>query len=611
MLNLTSRPQTSTLAIAAAGGTPPGGPTLADLHAHVSARTDLSASVKSRYLGAIEEVGNVLNRPLAAIPAELALVEERFPLDGFDPANWSTNAAYRLFRRRLQAPLREFLGVHAAQAALRAQRDDWTRLFAAVKPLTEGKVGKSVTWHPMKLAALRTFALVARAYGWQPRDLTLVEAQRIDADFAGNKRDANYRALQRLDELRDFPQLLPLLPPRPIEFIAARRTAVLTALDPSWEAQFLPWIDAVTKKNWDPVDRKFADEHNKHAHVMRSAVRTTLRIGLEIGAIGAEQADLRAILADDEILCTIAGEMFARRRRPKTDGHLLPRTSRKYLEVLNQMRAHLRIDTTMLALVLANNDVARTGKKDDNRMTPENRTFCESVVEKLHMRRRFLGSYKVLREAAEAILVQAAAENRKPTRNEIAHVRMLGAAACFAAIEIGGAPIRVENAMCLTCDGDDAQIRVPKKGKKSIKVYIPKELTKNKVDIEFPIRANKYGCHDTVLWYKRVIRPLFPHAATSPYLFPAVTKPGVHLNANYFGAQFAGLMRTVVDFPMTPHQMRHGQTSLLLDKHPTEIAAIAKRIDDTPATLHKFYAWLNSMKLVERGQDLLVGLMEH
>ena len=36
---------------------------------------------------------------------------------------------------------------------------------------------------------------------------------------------------------------------------------------------------------------------------------------------------------------------------------------------------------------------------------------------------------------------------------------------------------------------------------------------------------------------------------------------------------------------------------------------IAKRIDDTPGTLRQYYGWLNALKLIERGQDLLVGLM--
>lgn len=618
MLDLTGRPAPRVpatpvhgLATASAvSATTASQPTLADLHAHVSARTNLSTSVRTRYLGAITEAARILNKPLAGIAADLKLVEERFTLTGFDPAHWPTNAAYQTFRRRLQAPLREFLGLHAAQAALRAQQDDWTRLFAAVEPLTEGKVGAGNAWHPMKLAALRTFALVARAYAWQPRDLTFSAARQIDADFRGNKRDANYRALRSLDKLRAFPQLLPLLPPRPIGFSAPHRTPVLAPLDPKWEDQFLPWIDALTKSRWDPVDEVFTANHVGHAHVMRAAFRTALRIGLDIGAIDPASTDLTHVLADDETLCAIAREMFARSTRSKKDGRLTPRTSRKYLKALNQVRGHLGIDTTLIAQVLANNAVARKGRKADKCMTPKNQAFCEALLNKRPVRQRFLLSFRTLREAAEAILQFAALEGRALTGHERAQVRMLGTSACFAALEIGGAPIRVGNAMALTCLGEDAQIRIPPEGTKPIQVLIPAELTKNKAEIRFPIKANKFGCHDTIRWYMITIRPLFPHADTSPYLFPAVATPWAPLNPDYFGAMFAGLMRTVVDLPMTPHQMRHGQTSLLLDKYPHEVDVIAKRIDDKPATLRQFYGFVNSLKLVERGQDLLVGIME-
>ncbi len=610
MLDFSARPAPAT------DGAPPAlpaenpSPLLSDLRAHVRARTDIAASTRARYASAIDTVGEILNTPLAAIEARGDLVEERFPRDGFDPDHWSTDAAYQLFRRRLQAALREFLGAHAERARLRAIQDDWTHLLAAIEPLTEGKVGASAAWHPMKLAALQSFALVARAYGWQPRDLGPVEAARLDTDFRGNKRAANRRSLQRLDELRRFPEVLPWLPARPIGLQAAPRVPARAALPPHWEAQFLPWIEAVTKSGWDPVAQVFANDHAGHAHVMRSAFRTALRIGREIGALTADTADLLPVLADDEAMCAIAGEMFARRLRSRKDGHLEPRSSRKYLGVLNQVRAHLGLDTTLIAQILANNETAREGKAADKCMTPENRRFCESIVEKKPLRRRFLTSFEVLYAAAEDILSRAALERRKLTAHELARVRMLGVSACFAALEIGGAPIRVENAMGLTCIGEDAQIRIPKTGTKPIKVHIPAKLTKNGATIEFPVRHNRLGCHDTIRWYLRVIRPLFEHAGASPYLFPAVTTPGAHLNADFFGAEFAALMRTVVNLPMTPHQMRHGQTSLLLDRYPNEIEVIAKRIDDTPSTLRQYYGWLNALKLVERGQDLLVGLID-
>lgn len=107
------------------------------------------------------------------------------------------------------------------------------------------------------------------------------------------------------------------------------------------------------------------------------------------------------LFLDDEAICAIAAEMFARRHRSKADGHLEPRTSRKYLMMLNQVRGHLGIDTTLLEQVLANNAVAREGKKADKRMTAKNRAFCENLVENSTMRRRFFKSFRALRDEAE------------------------------------------------------------------------------------------------------------------------------------------------------------------------------------------------------------------
>src|SRR5690554_2610424 len=113
MLDLNGRPAASSPAIIVAPKETSSSVTyLSDLHAHVSGRSDMSPTVKTRYLGAIGKVGEVLNAPLSSIEASLALIEERFQLDGYDPAHWPTNNAYLQFRRRLQAPLREFLGIH-------------------------------------------------------------------------------------------------------------------------------------------------------------------------------------------------------------------------------------------------------------------------------------------------------------------------------------------------------------------------------------------------------------------------------------------------------------------------------------------------------------------
>jgi hypothetical protein len=90
------------------------------------------------------------------------------------------------------------------------------------------------------------------------------------------------------------------------------------------------------------------------------------------------------------------------------------------------VRAHLGIDTTVVKQVLANNAVSHIGKKADRCMTPANRRFCEGLVEKPVLRRRFLGSFKTLRETADTMLAQIAATGRQPTPAEISRLRMLG-----------------------------------------------------------------------------------------------------------------------------------------------------------------------------------------
>ena len=608
MLDFSPRP-------AAAGRNSPGaasaasGPNMTILRESVLTRMDLSETTRDRYVSAIDRLEGILNRPLASIPANLEFVLERFPLDGFDPMRWSSNEAFRTWRGRVLAPLKTFLGIHDERARLRAMEDGWTDLFVAVEPLTEGKVGTAL-WHPMKLKSLKTFALEARAIGVQPSGFTREVAQRIDAQSLGNKRTANRMAMRRLDELRGFPELRHLLPPQPIAYRPGS-VALPDDLPAPWEAQIAAWVEDVTKGGWDPIAKTFTDDHEGHAHVMTSALRTSLRTAIRLNLVNV--ADTEApigLLRDEEAVCVLAGELLASAGKPKDEGKLAPRTIRKYLRLIRQLRAKLGFNDDLLDQILANNKTARKGKDDDKCITPRNRRFCEGLIEKASLRRKFFRSHATLRAEAERILDGVGGKVDALSGHRLARVRMLGAAAAFAAIEIGGAPIRVGNAMALTCIGDDAWITVPAKGRKPVKVLLPAGAVKNRQPIEFEIRPNRHGYWDTLTWYMRTIRPLFPHAARSPYLFTAVRTPGASLDEGYFGAQFSTLMRTVVDLPMTPHQMRHGQTSLLLNAHPNEIEVIAHRIGDTMQTLRNHYGWLDALRLVERGQDLLAGLID-
>ena len=78
---------------------------------------------------------------------------------------------------------------------------------------------------------------------------------------------------------------------------------------------------------------------------MRSAMRTTLRIAGETGLLAPGTTDLVPLFADDEAICTIAGEMFARRQRPKRDGHLDPRAEQAFDAGVHDERCRRILET--------------------------------------------------------------------------------------------------------------------------------------------------------------------------------------------------------------------------------------------------------------------------
>ncbi|MGP3699698.1 hypothetical protein [Rhodobacter sp. NSM] len=55
---------------------------------------------------------------------------------------------------------------------------------------------------------------------------------------------------------------------------------------------------------------------------------------------------------------------------------------------------------------------------------------------------------------------------------------------------------------------------------------------------------------------------------------------------------------------------RHGTASLLLNKHPEHALVIANRIGDEVSSLMKFYGWIDAVKMMELGQDLMIGLYD-
>lgn len=125
--------------------TPSGaGQSFADLLTSIHATTALTVVTRRDYTSAVSRMLQLCGcSRLEEIPLDLAEFQAQFPLDGFDPALFATEKAYRAWRKKLLAALRGHLGIIAEERARRARDDDWAVLLATASAF----VARTPEWH--------------------------------------------------------------------------------------------------------------------------------------------------------------------------------------------------------------------------------------------------------------------------------------------------------------------------------------------------------------------------------------------------------------------------------------------------------------------------------
>ena len=85
------------------------------------------------------------------------------------------------------------------------------------------------------------------------------------------------------------------------------------------------------------------------------------------------------------------------------------------------------------------------------------------------------------------------------------------------------------------------------------------------------------------------------------YLFVA-PKSAQHLSKSTF---YNWLVEASDDIgmPMTPHNFRHRIASMLLSRSFANLHKVANMLNNTPAVVQIFYAWINREALLEEAQD--------
>lgn len=336
-------------------------------------------------------------------------------------------------------------------------------------------------------------------------------------------------------------------------------------------------------------------------HTVIDALVVTGHLPSQADAFAPTLEDLRAL---EDVLRHVVGRVTA--------GAISARHATTLVARLPVILERTGIDPAPLRELVAEVDELRQHGAEGG-MPKDVRRLCRALIERRSFRNRFLLAHAPARRVAQALLDRARAEGCPLTPAERGAVIRHGAVALFCAIEIGGAPVRVENVLEMSYGTGEAWLRPKGQG---FAVNIPGHFVKNGKPIEFEMKPDAHRFCDTVHWYLAQVRPLIltdprtEEERASPWLLPMLSDASRPCPYETFLMWFTRIMRDEVKVPCTPHNFRHGQASLLYHRHPDRIGWIARRLGDKDDTVLRYYAWVHNDLVMAEGQRLIAGLIQ-
>ncbi|MDW3118008.1 hypothetical protein [Roseovarius sp.] len=538
-------------------------------------------------------------------PMKLEWFDRMFPVDGWDPTIMPfEQATYQDYRNRVRPLLEEMLGVRQENRVIRAVVDGWDEAAAEFERL-DTIVGRN---SQRKIIPIRsTLTMAARRAGLAPGDLDQSALMDLHDDAKKSERTSLTNASRMISEGQKASTAIARLfphPIRPIEADGAFRYNV--------PAHFATEVEEFVER---AAKVRYIRARKVHKYVKertRPGIKTTLHAVID-GLIATGHLDPRAnsfalVLEDPAALEDFLGHIVD---RIGEDG-ITARHATTLVGRLPTILDRNGIESRGLRELIK--EVEELGHHSDKAGMPDKtKRLCRALIEKRKFRNDFLLAHARPRWIAQALLDAAAREGRTLTRGERLQVIRHGTVALFCAIEIGGAPVRVENVLEMPFGGDNAWMWLVGK---DVRVVIPGNFVKNGKDIRFEMQPGPHRFAETVRWYIDTIRPLIltdpdtGKTASSPWLVPMLSAPHRPCPYETFHGWFVRIMRDVAGVPCTPHNYRHGQASLLYHRYPERIGWIAVRLGDTQDTVIRHYAWVHAEKAMAEGQRLISEMIE-
>lgn len=594
---------------------------------------DAIAARKIDEARAIKRVADYFGAPLVDVVADVEWFDQMFPLarravqvPGRDRSFWKTRDGYNKWRNKVRRRIEHSIGAVAEKLERNARHDGWAPLIELMHTLSLD--GGPI--HGAEAGAVIAFADRARQFDVGPGDLSRGTIDKL-LDQAPNepKRRKILSALGVLKRYQCIRSVAAHLPD--VLDVEAARRRFENVLPPHVDA----WIGEVIEVG-RLSNAKFDKTTGKHSEAWQPTTVSTYTSALRSyvwsaskergGLIDLDRLTDFSMLFTEETALTVVADWNNRSEMP--DG-LTPLSAYEYISTIITVLDRNDMEACHLGEVRENSAFLIEGKQAENEMSPKNIAFCRPIVDNPQARRRFLTQHFAYRDRAEEIL----ATDKMLSQSQLREARMFGTCAGFAAIELCGAPNRVTNVLQLRHRGPNSNLFLPKGHADHFEIALVRKEMKVKKGKQVPrqkIRRNALEGAQTLDWYLKTIRPLFPHGnpqwcagvdqpfdnlrfgkvkdpmrrRESIHLFVA-PESDAHLSKSVF-YDYLCEASEVIGMPMTPHHYRHGIATILLKRSLANVSKVATMLNNTPAVVLKNYAWINEEALIEETQDEIV-----
>lgn len=569
----------------------------------------LSKHARDDYRRAVEKFARLRDDPRKPFPLDARVVERDLSEMGFEHREFRTVKAQDAWRRKVQASFRGACGELKDARERRTRDDDWAALLAALKNKASSPLdGPIETIHPQSIISLEVLADLARRLDLAPQDLTAERVRDIYINVAAkDQKRSVLLASARLDELRNvtWGDFTAWLPRKPIGFEKPVLLSRSVSLPGHLQEELDIMVSVAARGKTDPTTGKTFE--NRVPKPIYCAAKKVVATGLDLASGGDAEIESIAHFFDRAPLTEIlrTWQDWAACEDPRS---LKASTAAGYFQRIKPFLERNGYSGEPVADLLKNSEWLQEGLDSLEEMTPDAQKFCERLLRHRATRLDFLSLH--IRWQREAM---AQLELSRQTKGKIAgrhreRARALGTIAAFAAIETDGTPLRADNALALTLGIPGAWLQMPTQYDCDAHIRIPAKFTKNGKPIKASIRAvSQLRGLATLKWYVKTIRPLFPGAEKSPYLFPSVQDATKSLSYNTFSNWWCPAIRAADQPGLNPHRFRHGQASILVARNPGNWQFAMVRLGDTERTVRRNYAWIDTERLMEKGQDQLAA----